>query len=420
MNPDQNPPSASSDLVESPESIARDVAVVSRLSAVPAILQVICQSTGMGFAAVARVTGNSWTACAVRDEIAFGLAPGSQLGIQTTLCTEVRATRSAIVIEHASRDSTWSSHHTPKIYGLESYISVPIVLRSGEYFGNLCAIDRRPVALAPAIRETFRLFAELIASQLHDERRHLETDDALSVERTTAELREQFIAVLGHDLRSPLGACAAIGEIMMRAPERVRVAEFGQQLLGSTRRMSSLIDDVLDLARGRMGAGMAVSLAPENDLATLLVDVVSELRLANPDRDVEADIRLEGPVVCDARRIQQVLSNLVKNALVHGTRDKPVVARVESDAQHLSIEVTNGGPPIAPEEMERIFEPYARGNRRQGLGLGLYICRQIMQAHGGTITVASSGAEGTRFLARLPLTAPAETVTGKAPPLGLT
>jgi GAF domain-containing protein len=235
---------------DSPDAIARDVAAVARLTAVPAILQVICQSTGMGFAAVARVTEGTWTACAVRDEIDFGLVPGSQLDIATTLCREVRLERRPIVIEHASRDAVYASHHTPRLYGLESYISVPIVLRDDEYFGNLCAIDRRPFPVsAPQVRETFRLFAEMIAGQLDDERRYLEVDDALSDERATAELREQFIAILGHDLRSPLGAIAAIGEMLVRDPSGARVGELSRRLLNSANRMSSMIDDILDFAR---------------------------------------------------------------------------------------------------------------------------------------------------------------------------
>jgi signal transduction histidine kinase len=393
---------------DSPAAIARDVAMVSRLTAVPSILQVICQMTGMGFAAVARVTGGSWTACAVRDEISFGLEPGGQLQIETTLCREVRSARTPIIIEHASQDSVYADHHTPRLYGLESYISVPILLRDGEYFGNLCAIDRRPFPLsAPQIRETFRLFAELIAGQLHDERRYLETDDALASERVTAELREQFIAVLGHDLRSPLGACGAIGEIMKREPDRARVAELGKRLLVSVRRMSSMIDDVLDFARGRMGAGMALTLALEHNLDVLLASVISELQLAGQGPQIQADIRLGGPVLCDPGRVQQVLSNLVKNALVHGSQDMPIGVKVRSDARDLRIEVTNRGTPIAREELERIFEPYARASqatgRRQGLGLGLYICRQIVQAHGGTLRVTSTASEGTRFVATLPV-----------------
>jgi signal transduction histidine kinase len=388
-----------------PEAIARDIEVISRLTAVPSILEVICQSTGMGFAAVARVTADSWTACAVRDDIAFGLVPGSQLAVETTLCNEVRQERLPVVIEHASQDSVYAQHHTPKIYGLESYISVPIVLKSGEYFGNLCAIDRRPVSIPPQTRETIRLFAELIAGQIDDERRHQATDHALASERETAELREQFIAVLGHDLRSPLASCAAIGELMLLSQDPMRIAEFGERLLGSTRRMSALIDDVLDFARGRLGAGMTLSVAPVDHLGALMADVVSELQLASPGWRIESDIRLDAPVVCDGRRVQQVLANLVRNALVHGSKDSPIIVRAYTEGGHFAIEVANGGMPIPPEDHERIFEPYARGSQRQGLGLGLYICRQIVEAHGGRISVASSTTDGTRFIAEFPLVA---------------
>ncbi len=392
---------------ESPDAIARDVAAVVRLTAVPSILQVICQSTGMGFAAVARVTEGSWTACAVRDEIDFGLVPGAQLDVATTLCREVRSERSPIVIEHASKDERYASHHTPRIYGLESYISVPIVLRNGEYFGNLCAIDRRPFPIAsPQVRETFRLFAEMIAGQLDDERRYLEVDNALSSERATAELREQFIAILGHDLRSPLAAIAAIGEMLARDPGSARVGQLSGRLLNSTRRMSSMIGDILDFARGRMGAGMSLALTREHNLDVLMANVLSELQLIGPERVIHSDIRITAPVVCDPGRVQQVLSNLVKNALVHGRRDAPVSVRVHGDAERLVIDVGNAGSPITPSERERIFEPYARGvngsGQPQGLGLGLYICRQIVSAHDGTLTVSSSAEEGTHFVATFP------------------
>src|ERR1700761_223482 len=125
---------------DSQESLARDLGAVARISAVPSILRMICDETGMGFAAVARVTDTSWTACAVQDNVGFGLKPGGQLELKTTLCYESRAARAAIIIDHFAEDATYKGHHTSTIYKLESYISVPIVTPSGEYFGNLCAI----------------------------------------------------------------------------------------------------------------------------------------------------------------------------------------------------------------------------------------------------------------------------------------
>ena len=117
---------------------------MGRISAVPSLLRLICQNTGMGFAAVARVTDGTWTACAVQDDIEFGLVPGGQLDVHTTLCSEARAARQPVVIDHASQDPVYRDHHTPRLYNIESYISVPIVLPNGDYFGNLCAIDPRP------------------------------------------------------------------------------------------------------------------------------------------------------------------------------------------------------------------------------------------------------------------------------------
>ena len=132
---------------DSAEEIAKDILAIRRIDAVPALLRVLCESTGMGFAAVARVTEGNWTACAVQDDIQFGLKPGGQLDIETTLCNEVRESRTPVVIERASTDPRYCTHHTPRIYSIESYISVPIILPNGHYFGNLCAIDPRPARL---------------------------------------------------------------------------------------------------------------------------------------------------------------------------------------------------------------------------------------------------------------------------------
>ena len=108
--------------------IAKDVAIVQDISAISSILKVVVQITGMGFAAVARVTEDKWIACQVLDEVGFGLLPGGELPIKTTLCDEIRDTRREIIIDHVSEDPLYAGHHTPEIYGLQSYISVPIML----------------------------------------------------------------------------------------------------------------------------------------------------------------------------------------------------------------------------------------------------------------------------------------------------
>ena len=161
----------------------------------------------MGFAAVARVTEDRWIACGVRDEIAFGLEPGSELKVETTICSEIRQSGEAVVIDHVAEDAKFCRHPTPAMYGFQSYISVPIVLPGRGFFGTLCAIDPRPARLnTPQMIGMFKLFAELIAFHLDALDRLATSAASLSDERRTAELREQFIAVLGHDLRNPLAS----------------------------------------------------------------------------------------------------------------------------------------------------------------------------------------------------------------------
>src|ERR1700691_3905587 len=113
------------------DDLLADVAAVNRIDAVPIILEVVCRTTGMGFAAVARVTEDRWIACSVRDEIEFGLKPGGELKVETTLCHEIRQSGKPVVIDHVAEDDCYSGHPTPALYGFQSYISMPIVLPDG-------------------------------------------------------------------------------------------------------------------------------------------------------------------------------------------------------------------------------------------------------------------------------------------------
>lgn len=390
---------------DSSTSIAQDIAAIARMGAVQSLLRIVCDNTGMRFAAVARVTDGTWTACAVEDGINFGLSPGDQLDVHTTLCKESRAARRPVMFDHASADPTYSTHHTPRIYGIESYISVPIVRPNGEYFGNLCAIDPRPNQVSDARTVSmFQSFAELIGRQLEVDRHQEETQIALLDARETAELREQFMAVLGHDLRNPLSSVGAIGEILARREDQV-LAQYGLRLRRATRRMSRLINDVLDFTRGRLGSAMGIHVEHVARIETALRDVVGELRDAHPESTIVERYRMSGAVECDVGRVQQLLSNLVSNAIVHGGTPPSAVVDVQLDLNWLDISVSNGGEPIAPANLEKVFEPFWRpagSAPGEGLGLGLHICSQIVRAHGGTLQVSSSKEAGTCFSARIP------------------
>jgi signal transduction histidine kinase len=392
---------------DTPEEIANDVRAVGRIGAVPSLLQVLCETTGMGFAAVARVTDETWTACAVADGLEFGLQPGGQLAVNTTLCIEARASRTPIVIDHASTDPAYRDHHTPRIYGIESYVSVPIILASGRYFGNLCAIDPKPANVTdPRIVSMFKRFAQIIALQLDSELVREEERAELLDERASSELREQFIAILGHDLRNPLQAVYASGELLERRLTDPVLVGIASRIKVNVRRMSGLIDDVLDFARGRLGPGLGIELADVEGLETSLSAVVKELQDAKPERRIVADFDINRPVRCDVGRVQQVASNLLANAFTHGSPLGAVRISAAIDHQHLVLQVHNDGDPIPAESIEKIFEPFWRhstSESRQGLGLGLYICSQIVKAHGGQLSVTSLRESGTTFTVRLPL-----------------
>jgi len=392
--------------MDSSEDSARAVGAIARIDVVPTLLKVLCDMTGMRIAVVARVTETTWTACAVREQVPFGLKPGMELAVTTALCFDSRASLAPIVIEHASADPRYCQHAAPKRYQIESYVSVPIICTKGDYFGNLSALDPKPAKVTPRILSMFNDFAALIALQLDHQARQEQEHRALLDERAAGELREQFIAILGHDLRNPLHAVYASGEMLERKFTNPALLTMASRIKANVRRMSSLIDDVLDFARGRLGGGIEVELTEVENINTGLEAVVQELRDAQPACKIISDIRVSRSVRCDLGRIQQIASNLLGNALTHGQPDSPIKISAGSDENDLVLEVWNSGEPIPAESLSKIFEPFWRNSvsrSRNGLGLGLHICSQIVLAHQGRISVTSTQEHGTQFTARLPL-----------------
>ncbi|MBZ5759201.1 MULTISPECIES: GAF domain-containing sensor histidine kinase [Rhizobium] len=383
----------------SDELSTSSVRAISRIDAVPTILEVVCKTTGMGFAAVARVTEDRWIACGVRDDIAFGLEPGGELKVETTICHDIRENRQPVVIDDVARDPVFSMHHTPQMYGLQSYISMPIILPDGTFFGTLCAIDRVPRTLSTqSTISMFRLFADLIALHLDANQRVLDSEDRLRTEQENTALREEFIAVLGHDLRNPLASIEAGAKILQRSPLDDKSRSILKLMQASVSRMSGLIDDVLDFARGRLGSGLLVENMQVVPVRPMIEQVISELASTHPDRIIRADISAVS-VRCDPARIGQLLSNLLANALTHGSEDGEIYVGARVENGRFELTVANPGDPIPGEIAEHLFKPFVRASANsshQGLGLGLYIASEIARAHCGELTVASS-AEETRF-----------------------
>jgi len=382
-----------------PPSLNADIAAVQNISAVPTILETVAAATGLRFVCIARVTSDTWTTCAVLDKLDFGLNVGDELDVATTLCAVVRDTEKAVVIDCVEEDDVYRDHHTPRIYGFQSYISVPIFRPNGDYFGTLCGLDPKPAKLSePNIRSTLALFAQLISTQLASEQELTDTHQMLLDEQETAELREQFIAVLGHDLRTPLSSILGGIDLAKRQASDAALLPVLDRVGRSAQRISALVDDLVDFARGRMGGGILIDLRHEKHLDLALDLVIEELRGLYPDRTIRAQLQPNIDLQCDPGRIAQLLSNLLKNALAHGDPGHAVDVSAALTNGVFRLSVTNAGSKIPDETVSQLFKPFRRGSSKsahEGLGLGLFIVSQIAQSHGGEVSVVNSDAAVT-------------------------
>lgn len=391
-----------------------DVHAVQRIGSIPAILKTVSQITGLRFTCIARVTSQSWIACAVFDQLGLGLLPHDTLDVDTTLCGQVRSSGQAVIIDNASADPVYRSHPTPALYRFESFISVPIRRQNGEYFGTLCGIDPLPKNLSKtAALASMTLFAEMISQQLSSQQVLDEAKVALIDARAAAELREQFIAVLGHDLRNPLGTIITGAELMLLSlGDEKRLTILANLVKGSGKRMAALVDDMVDLTLGKLGGGIPVQMRHEDDVCGTVRQVVEEMRSIYPQRAILFEACVVDPVLCDVRRIGQLTSNLLKNALVYGDPGRPVRVTAHIIDDMLELAVINHGPCMSEDTVAHLFQPYWRAATKsphEGLGLGLFIVSEIARSHGGSMTVTSSD-DLTTFLFKLPCQQPATIV----------
>jgi sigma-B regulation protein RsbU (phosphoserine phosphatase) len=310
----------------------------------------------------------------------------------------------------------YETHIAPllRMQGFFNEVALDLITEKGERLAVIANATERRDAEGRAIftritllKATDRRRYERQLLDARDQSRSAEAAAQISLqnERETSELREQFIAVLGHDLRNPLASISAGARILLRTSKNEAETRVLRMMETTVVRMSGLIDDILDFARGRLGGGITLSRNAERPLEPVLRQVVDELRAAMPDRVIESDFQIADPVNCDRSRIGQLVSNLLGNALTHGASDKPVGVFASTDHGAFELWVANAGDPIPEAAMDQLFQPFFRGQVRtnlQGLGLGLHIASEIAKAHEGTLTVKSS-ADETRFTFIMPL-----------------
>jgi signal transduction histidine kinase len=258
-------------------------------------------------------------------------------------------------------------------------------------------------ALRDALRDRSRIEEDLreCVAREKEARERAEASDSF---------KEMFIGILGHDLRNPLNTVLTTVRLMQRRGDLPPdTAGRLQRVIASGVRMERMIQQLLDVARARLADGIPITRVAEQDLVALTGKMVDELQVSHPKCTIE--LRADGPCVADVDpdRMEQVVSNLVGNALAHGDAEQPVTVTVAMRGTLASIAVHNFGPPIDSSLASALFDPFRPGRRSQtakdGLGLGLYIAERIVSAHGGKIEVESSSSGGTRFEVLLPRSA---------------
>jgi two-component system, sensor histidine kinase and response regulator len=238
--------------------------------------------------------------------------------------------------------------------------------------------------------------------QLYRQRQQLALE--LNDRTETLRLNEMFSALLAHDLRNPLSAILGSAHLLQKRGADQLSQDTATRILNSGNRMARLIEDMLDLARARLGGGIVVKRQP-TDIKALVDKVLREHQAAAPDRLIESSFHGDLSGLWDPERIAQVASNLIGNAIKHGTAAAPVGVRLDGSADSVTLVVKNGGT-IAAEMRPHLFDPF-RGGRREagrseGLGLGLYIVAQIVQAHDGKVEVETGSHDETSFVVTLP------------------
>ena len=277
----------------------------------------------------------------------------------------------------------------------ERFLGVPLVV-AGAVTGILVVIRSAPSNGADHDEWLLSALADQAAAALEKTR----LDEI-------GEFREQLIGIVGHDLRNPLNTIL-MGAHILLLREGLGEKETGlvRKIVSNATQAARLIDQLLDLTRSRLGGGIPIDLT-RFDLNDVCQQVVDETELTHPERPLRVDVRGHLTGVWDRDRMYQLLANLVGNAVHHGEPLSPIELRIDGGETEVVIDVANQGAPIPPATLPFIFDAFRKGravhpSRTQGLGLGLFIARQIARSHGGSIAVTSSASDGTTFRVRLP------------------
>lgn len=432
-------------MVELDYDLQKDIDDIAQISIIPTILNVVCQTTGMGFAAVARVTEDRWITCSSRDDLGFGLKPGDELEIKSTICNEIRQTGNAVVIDHVKEDALFCNHHTPAKYGFESYISMPIKRKDGSFFGTLCAIDPLPRDVSSStITSMFSLFADLISFHLNAlqtvqvsesrlvEEKAFNTMLENKVKERTRELAENnvtlekmnkeltsFTYISNHDLQEPLRKIQTIASVIEEKESHnlsVKGKDYFRRMQNAAGRMQTLINDFLAYSK--------TSIDEKNYENTSLNDILDEI-IGDVKKSTETKFTIKADNMCKADIIpfqfKQLIHNLISNSIKFSNPQIPLLITINSKIgtgkefsipelkdtiSYCHISFSDNGIGFEQEYSQKIFDIFQRlhdNAKYPGTGIGLSIVKKIVDNHNGIITASGKPGKGAVFNIYIPL-----------------
>lgn len=348
---------------------------------------------------------------------------GTFLRVNRTFCQWVGHPADALVGKRRFQDLLTvggrlfhQTHWSPllRMQGSVSEVKLEIQHADGSTLPMVLNAIRRPQdgvtdLAAYVARDRDRYERELVTARKRQESLVAEANRLHAEARDRALFAEQMIGIVSHDLRNPLSAIMT-GTALLSARG---LSEHQQRTLGritrSTERATALIGDLLDFTQARLGGGLAISLEPCK-LHDVVAEALEELRLAYPDRELVHARAGDGEIRADGHRLGQLVGNLVSNAIAYGDKGTPITVTSTIEATSATLTVHNLGTPIPAEVQASLFAPMTRGaaagNRARSVGLGLYIVREIIRAHGGEVAVTSTAAGGTTFRVVLPVSSP--------------
>jgi signal transduction histidine kinase len=410
--------------MHSDDKLSKDIDKVRQIPIVSTMLEVICRTTGMGFAAIARVTQDRWIACSVRDEILFGLEEGGELSIETTICSEIRDLGQSVIIDHVDNSDRYYNHHTPKMYGFQSYISVPIVLKSGEFFGTLCAIDPKPAQLSNTKTiGMFNLFSELISFHLNSIDEVEQNNNAiLEMNRQLSETQDenrQYQHISNHNLQEPLRKIRVFSSMLVDATEdqdTEKAKSLALKINASAQKFSMMIKDLSDFSEIKQTAFETV------DLNQVIGDVCAQLSTELEAKNAVIEISKMPVLQAVPLQMEQLFYHLISNSIKFSAKNETPLIRIHSKmlrqqeaaqripggkgVEFVEIELEDNGVGIAQSQLENIFDIFSQlpsEKAIKGRGVGLSYCRKIIRNHDGLITARSQPGSGTSFSIILPV-----------------